>query len=78
MTPIKPMPVSAMDDPKFRLTQNQKIFRGLVFIAAGVFIIIQLGIGEDAGPFLVWLSWFAAAVAFGAMLVFVWSMRQNQ
>lgn len=67
-----------MSEPKFSLTPNQKIYRGLVFIAAGVFIIIQIGIGDTAGPLLVWISWFAAAVAFGAMLAFIWSMRQNQ
>ncbi|GAB4434286.1 MAG: hypothetical protein Kow0031_16010 [Anaerolineae bacterium] len=67
-----------MNEPKFGLTRQQKIYRGLVFVAAGIFIIIQIGFGDSAGPLLVWISWFAAAVAFGAMLAFIWSMRQHQ
>jgi uncharacterized membrane protein len=67
-----------MNEPKFSLTRQQKIYRGLVFIAAGIFVIIQIGIGDSASPLLVWISWFAATVAFGAMLAFIWSMRQHQ
>lgn len=67
-----------MNEPKFNLTQQQKIYRGLVFIASGIFVIIQIGVGESASPLLVWISWFSAVVAFGAMLAFIWSMRQNQ
>ncbi|MCG3209895.1 MAG: hypothetical protein FOGNACKC_03522 [Anaerolineae bacterium] len=67
-----------MSDRKFGLTSQQKIWRGLIFIAAGIFLIIQVAVGDAASGFWVTVSWLAAFVAFGALMLFLWSMRQKQ
>lgn len=67
-----------MSDQKFGLTSRQNILRGLVFIAAGIFLIIQIAVGDTAGSVWVLISWLAALVAFGALMLFLWSMRQKK
>jgi len=50
----------------------------MIFIATGVFIIIQLTGGENPHPAAVAFAWTSALVAFVSLLAFLWSMRQKQ
>jgi O-antigen/teichoic acid export membrane protein len=67
-----------MSNEKFNLTPQQKLFRGTIFIAAGIFLIVQVGMGESAAPIWVFISWGSAFVAFGALMAFLWSMRKKK
>lgn len=66
------------DNKRFDLDKQQKFLRGLVFLSAGVFLLIQFTAGDSPDPYLLTLSWVAAGVAFGAMVAFIWSMRPKK
>jgi uncharacterized membrane protein len=67
-----------MPDQKWELTPRQKTLRGIIFIAAGIFLILQMiaPVDQNPSPLVVFISWGAAFVAFGSMLAFIWDLRR--
>jgi hypothetical protein len=62
-----------MAHQKFEFSKNQRFLRGLVFIATGVFLLLRFAARNDSAFFLA-AAWFAALVALGALLIFLWSI----
>lgn len=65
-----------MDEKKFEFTKNQRFLRGLLFLAAGTYLLLRFAAG-DGNPFFAGAAWFAAIVALLALILFLWSVYAN-
>jgi O-antigen/teichoic acid export membrane protein len=63
-------------DNKFKLAEHQRFWRGLLFVAAGAFLLIR-STAADTHPFFTAAAWIAAIVALGALVLYVWSVVES-
>ena len=62
-----------MGDNRFKVAEHQRFLRGLLFVAAGVFLLIR-STAADTHPFFAAAARIAAIVALGALLLYLWSV----
>ena len=66
-----------MAKQNFKLTETQRYLRGILFIAAGAFMMIRFAARDSSNIFFLYASWFTAVVALGALALYIWSVFQE-
>lgn len=66
-----------MAKQNFKFTETQRYLRGILFIAAGAFMMIRFAARDSSSLFFIYASWFTAIVAFGALVLYIWSVFQE-
>lgn len=65
-----------MADPKFSQDKDQKFWRGLFFLSAGVFLLVRFAARGD-NLFFVGAMWLTATVSLLALGLFLWKVYSN-
>jgi hypothetical protein len=65
-----------MADPKSDSGRDQKFWRGLFFVSAGVFLLVRFAAQGD-NAFFVGTMWLTATVALVALGIFLWTTYSN-
>lgn len=66
-----------MAKQNFKFTETQRYLRGILFIAAGAFMMIRFAARDGSNLFFVYATWFTAIVALGSLVLYVWSVFQE-
>ena len=66
-----------MTNEKFKLSAHEKFYRGVLFIAAGVFLVIRFAARGDESLFFTYATWIVGLIALLALTLYIWSVFQN-
>ena len=66
-----------MTDEKFKPSRQERFYRGVLFISAGVFMVVRFVARGDESLFFTYAAWAVGIIALLAFTLYLWSVFQN-